>query len=159
MSSGQDILGLSGFTGSLGKAGLAIATTTTAVQIAAPNGNGLDFAIDGVAYHKADTDNISLTATSVQAVSTSCLYMCLLNSSGTLSSVKGNEVLTANLGVVGGTLQWPSFAESLCPIGGFKVALNASTTFTGGTTALDNAGVTDTYYDFGIGIPLAPQTS
>ena len=69
------------------------------------------------------------------------------------------EVLTAELGVIGGSLQWPGPSEDKCPIGGFKVALNASTTFTGATTDLDAAGVTDTYYNFAGGIPNTPVVS
>jgi len=155
--SGQDVLNTSGFTGCLAKAGLGIGSTPAELSLAAPNGAGTDFAIDGIAYHLADDGTVVMTAISVQAVSTSCLYLVLLDSAGTLSTVKGNEVLTADLGVVGGSLQWPIPAADLCPIGGFKVALNASTTFTGATTDLDAAGVTDTYYDFAGGVPLAPQ--
>ncbi len=156
--SGQDVLKNSGFVGALGKAGLAVATTTTQVQIAAPNGASLDFAIDGVAYHKADTDNIAVTAHAQQAVSTSCLYLVQLDSAGALSTKKGVERLTADLGD-NLSLQWPAPDADRCPIGGYKIATNASTTFTNGTTAFDAAGITDTFYDFAVGLPLAPQVA
>ena len=81
-----------------------------------------------------------------------------INSSGTVSTKKGNEELTADLGV-SKNLQWPMPDENLCPIGGYKIALNASTTFTNGTTDHGAAGVTDTYYDFLGGMPLAPQVA
>ena len=45
--SGQDIGKNSGFTGALGKAGLGIGSTASELSIAAPNGAGLDFCIDG----------------------------------------------------------------------------------------------------------------
>ena len=157
--SGQDILANSGVTGCLNKAGLGIGSTPAELSIAAPNGAGVDYAIDGIAYHLADDATVVMTAMAVQAVSTSCLYLVELDSSGTLSTKKGNEILTANLGVVGGTLQWPAPSADKCPIGGFKVATNASTTYTGATTDLDAAGITDTYYDFALGLPLAPQVS
>lgn len=156
--SGQDILVNSGVTGCYSKAGLAEGTNANTIQIAAPNGAGVDFAIDGVAYHKADTDNIAVTAHTVQAVSTSCLYLVQINSSGTVSTKKGTEQLTASLGDRL-SIQWPMPDEDKCPIGGYKVATNASTTFTNGSTDLGAAGITDTYYDFIGGIPLAPQTS
>ena len=157
--SGQDTLGFSGQSGAFSKAGLTEGTTSATIQIAAANGAGVDFGIDGNAYHKADTNNITVTAHAIQAVSTSCLYLVQINSAGTVSTKKGNTVLTADLGVIGGSLQWPIPDADSVALGGYKVALNASTTFTNATTDLGAAGVTDTYYDFLGGIPLAPQTS
>ncbi len=156
--SGQDILNNSGVTGCLSKAGLAEGTNAATIQIAAPNGAGIDFAIDGVAYHKADTDNIAVTAHAQQAVSTSCLYLVQINAAGTVSTKKGTEQLTAGLGD-NRALQWPQPDDDQCPIGGYKIATNGSTTFTNGTTDLGAAGITDTLYDFVLGLPLAPQTS
>jgi hypothetical protein len=157
--SGQDTLAFSGQTGSFTKSGLGIGSTPAELSIAAPNGAGIDFAIDGYAYHLADSASTAMSATSVQAVSTSCLYLVELDSSGTLTTKKGTEVLTSKLTAGTDVLHWPNPSADKCPIGGFKVALNASTTFTGATTDLDAAGVTDTYYDFIGGIPNAVQTS
>lgn len=157
--SAQDILGNSGFTGCLSKAGLTIGSTPAELAIAAPNGAGVDYGIDGICYHAADDATVAMSAMSVQAVSTSCLYLVELDSAGALTTKKGNEVLTADLGVVGGSLQWPAPSEDKCPIAGFKVALDSSTTYTGATTDLNAAGITDTYWDFAMGIPLAPQIS
>lgn len=154
----NDPLSLSGRTGCLSKAGLSLATDKNDIQIAAPNGAGVDFAIDGICYHKADTDDIVLTAHAQQAVSTSCLYLVQLDSSGNLSTKKGTERLTANLGD-NLSLQWPLPDEGKCAIGGYKVATNGSTTFTNGTTDLDAAGVTTTFYDFALGMPVAPQVA
>lgn len=152
------ILNISGLTACLAKAGLAEGTTSATIQIAAPNGAGIDYAIHGICYHKADTNNIAVTAHAQQAVSTSCLYLVQIDSSGTVSTKKGKEVLTADLGV-NDSLQWPMPDADLCPIGGYKVALDASTTFTNGTTDLGASGVTDTYYDFGLGLPGSPQVA
>jgi hypothetical protein len=155
----MDIMQNSGFTGVMSKAGLGIGSTPAELSTANPSGTGLEYAIDGLAYYKVDDATVAMSAMSVQAVSTTCLYLVELNAAGTLSTKKGVEVLTANLGVIGGSLQWPLPSEDKCPIGGFKVALNSSTTYTGATTNLDAAGVTDTYYDFAGGIPRAPQVS
>lgn len=156
--SGQDILANSGQTACFSRAGLAEGTNAATIQILAPNGAGIDFAIDGIGYHKADTDNIAVTAHAVQAVSTSCLYLVQISSAGTVSTKKGTEQLTADLGVTQ-SLQWPLPDEDLCPIGGYKIALDSSTTFTNGTTDHGAAGVTDTYYNFLGGMPLAPQVA
>lgn len=156
--SGQDILNNSGLTGCFAKAGLAEGTNANTIKIAAPNGAGIDYVIHGVAYHKADTDNIAVTAHAQQAVSTSCLYLVQINAAGTVSTKKGTEQLTASLGD-NLSIQWPNADADSCPIGGYKVATNASTTFTNGSTDLGAAGITDTYYDFIGGMPLAPQVA
>ena len=157
--SGQDTLAFSGQSASFTKAGLGIGSTPAELSIAAPNGNGIDFAIDGIAYHLVDDATVAMSAMSVQAVSTSCLYLVEIDSNLALTTKKGVEVLTTDLGVVGGTLQWPVPSADKCAIGGFKVATNGSTTYTGATTDLDVGGITDSYFDFIGGIPLAPQTS
>jgi hypothetical protein len=152
-----DLLAQSGFTGSFSKAGLAEGTNSATIAIAAPNGAGVDYAVNGIAYHKADTDNIAMTALPVQAVSTTCLYLVQI-AGGTVSIVKGNEVLTANLGIEN-NCQIPMPDENNCPLGYIKVETNDSTTFTSGTTDLGAAGITDTYVDFMGGIPTKPVSA
>lgn len=156
--SGQDLLANSGQTACYSKAGLAEGTNANTIKTVAPNGAGVDFAIDGIGYHYADTDNIAVTAHGVQAISTSCLYLVQINAAGTVSTKKGNEELTADLGV-SRSLQWSMPDDGNCPIGGYKIATDASTTFTNGTTDHGAAGITDTYYDFLGGMPLAPQVA
>jgi hypothetical protein len=153
----MDLLANSNFTGSVAKAGLTIGGTSTKIKIAAPNGAGVDFAIDGIGYHKADTDNIAVTAHAAQADDTTCLYLVQIDSDGTVSTKKGNEVLTADLGITN-SCQWPSPDADNCPIGGYKVVTDGGT-FTNGTTALDDGTITDTYIDFLMGMPGKPQTS
>jgi hypothetical protein len=157
--SGQDLAQNSGFTGCLTKVGLGIGSTPAQLSTATPNGtSGSTYAIDGIAYYLVDDATVVMSAMAVQAVSTSCLYLVMLDASGNLTTKKGVERLTAELGVTA-SLQWPQPDVDTCPIGGFKVALDASTTYTGATTDLDASGVTDTYYDFAHGIPLAPQVA
>ncbi len=142
----------------LSKAGLAIGSGDAKdLDIAAPNGAGVDFAINGILYHKADAADIAITAATAQAVSTSCIYLVTLNASGTLATVKGTEVLTADIGVTK-KLDWPEPAADTCPIGAVRVDTNASTTFTAGTTNFSAAGITDTYYDL-FCVPDTPLTS
>ena len=101
-----------------------------------------DYSIDGVLYSKAITDNIALTAAAQQAVLTDCAYLICVDSSGTVSSVKGTEV--AN----GGTLVVPApVSASVCPIGYLKVSLANAATFTAGTTDLSATDVTGTFFN------------
>lgn len=147
-----------GATACFSKAGLAEGTNAATIKTAAPNGAGTDYAIDGLAYEKADTDNIAMTALAVQAADTKCLYLVQIDSAGTVSLVKGDEVLTTDLTNGTKVLQWPRPAAAKCPIGAIKVA-TVAVTFTSGTTDLSAAGITATYYDFAGGMPAAPLTS
>ena len=142
----------------LSKAGLAIGSTPAQVAIAAPNGAGVDFAINGVIYHKADAASVAITAATAQAASYTCIYLVCLNSSGTLSTVKGTAVLTANLTAGTDVLQFPTPTADTCPIGYLKVATAAGYTFTAGTTDLNATGITTTYVDL-LAVPVAPLTS
>lgn len=155
--SGQDILNNSGMTACGAKAGLAEGTNANTIKIVAPNGAGIDFSIDGIAYHKADTDNIAVTAHAAQADLTSCLYLVQIDSDGTISTKKGTERTTTTLGD-NLSLEWPNPDADRCPIGGYKVAVSGGT-FTNGTTDLGDGTVTDTYYDFMFGMPIAPQVA
>jgi hypothetical protein len=130
------------------KAGLAEGTNANTIKLAAPNGAGVDYLIDGLFYHKADTDNIALTVCAPQADLTTCLYLVQLNTNGDVSIVKGTDHPTHKLADGGsGSLAWPKPTVGCCPIGAFKV-VNVGGTFTTGTTDLGAATVTDTYYDF-----------
>lgn len=141
----------------LSKAGLAIGSNAAKAQIKAPNGAGVDFAIKGLLYHKKDTDDSILFTGLAQADLTTCLYLVCLNAAGTVSVVQGTPVLSAALCAGNSVLHWPEPAADTCPIGAIKLAMSGGA-FTGATTALDDASVTDTYYDFCL-IPEAPLTS
>jgi len=143
----------------LSKAGLIKHTGSVAtITIAAPNGAGVDFAINGILYHKADTTNIALTAAAVQPVLTKCLYAVCLDSSGTLSTVKGTAQLTADLTAGTKVLAWPTPTVDTCCIGALKIQCAVAATFTAGTTLLDASDLTVTYYDL-FAVPVSPLTS
>lgn len=145
----------------LSKAGLAIGdgAKTGTNSFAAPNGAGIDFCIDGIMYHKADAATVApFTAAAQQAVLTKCLYLVCIDSAGAITTVKGDEVLTADL--VAGTkvLRWPALPANKAPVGAVKITLASTATFTAGTTALDATNVTATYYDL-FAVPTASLTS
>lgn len=144
----------------LSKAGLGIHSSAAQFVIAAPNGAGIDFCIKGLAYHKADATALTFTAGhTVQAASTTCLYLVQLDSSGNVSTVQGEQVLTADLSAGTKVLQWPDpTSDSYCPIGAIKIACAVGYTFTHNTTELSATGITETYYDF-FAIPADPLNS
>ena len=138
----------------LSKAGLAInATTKTNIGIAAPNGAGVDYCIGGALYHKADTASIALGAQPTQAADTTCLYLVCLDAAGTVSVVKGKDVVNGS-----GVIYYPDVPAGKCAIGVIKVKTTAAVTFTGGTTAFDATGVTATFTDL-FAVPTAPLAS
>lgn len=141
----------------LSKAGLAIGGTTTKGKILAPNGAGVDYAINGLLYHKADTDDCILFTGITLADLYTNIYLVQLNANGDVSLEEGEAVLTADLTAGNAVLHWPTPDASKCPIGAIKLAMSAGA-FTGGTTNLSDGTVTDTYYDF-MAVPVEPVTS
>jgi len=145
----------------LSKAGLAIGdgAKTGTNSFAAPNGAGVDFVINGILYHKADAATVApFTADSAQGLLTKCLYLVCIDSSGTITTVQGEPVLTADLVAGNDVLRWPTPTANTCPVGAVKIQTTTSYNFTPGTTALDATGVTATYYDL-FSIPVAPLTA
>lgn len=137
----------------LAKALLAEGTNAATIKTT----NAADYAIDGLLYTKAATDNIAMTALAEQVDLTTCLYLVQINASGTVSIVKGEEVLTEELANDEVVAKWPDPAADNCPLGGFRIVTSGAT-FTSGTTDLGAAGITDTFYDF-FAVPPAGLTS
>lgn len=150
-----------GVTMCLTKAGLAIGDgAKTGPAIVSPVGAGIDFVINGYVYHKADAATVlPLTAATVQPVLTTCMYLMCVDADGTVTSVQGTPVLTASLTAGTATLDIPEPSANTCPFGAVKIACASTATFTPGTTALDAANITETYYDFAGGLPSRPRTS
>lgn len=137
----------------LGKAGLVVGSDTAKVQIAAPNGAGVDFAIGGYLYHKGDTDDCFTLSGSIQTVLYTCIYLLSLDKTGTAHCTQGKEVLTADITSGKTPLEFPAAPVDCCAIGAIKV--NASgALFNPGTTAL-GTGNTVVYYDL-FAVPDAP---
>ncbi len=142
----------------LSKAGLAIGSTKTGVAIAAPNGAGVDFAIDGILYHKADAASTAVTAAQTVATLKTAIMLILLDSSGTLSTVMGTA--STNAGITAGSevIVWPTPTASTCCIGALKIKNASASTFTTGTDDFDATSITTTYIDLCL-IPPQPLTS
>lgn len=147
---------------SLGCAGMAVAGTPalSAYKIT----NILAYLIAGLTYIKAATDNIAWTLLTGQsafvalAASQQSVFFFWLDSAGNARVTQGPVVASANASTYrAGFFEWPSDLAGYACIGAAKVACNASGAFTPGTTALNAANMTVTYYnagpDYGVGIP------
>ena len=95
---GADGKAMAGQTACFAKAGLDEGTNSATIKILAPNGAGIDFAIDGIGYHKADTDNIAITAHAEQAAASKCLYLVQIDSDGLVSTKKGGGYKITTVG-------------------------------------------------------------
>lgn len=132
----RDVIG----TFASGKAGLAEGTNSATIKTTST----ISFSIAGILYSLAATDNIAVTATGVQAISTTLLYLVCVNAAG--------AVLT----VVGTATDLPAVPSGYCPIGAFKIVTDASHTFTPGTTDMSAAGITATFVDLRMATVSAP---
>lgn len=130
-----------GVTMNFGNGGLDEGTNANTIQAAA----AFDYAIAGVMYTEAITDNIAMTACATQAALTTCLYLVSINAAGTHTITKGREVVTADLASGKDALQWPTCPAANCPWGAIRIETAAATTFTSGTTDLSAANITETY--------------
>lgn len=124
--------------------------------------NAITFSVNGVMYSKAilSAQSIAVTHNSygnaggayVQPSSTTVFYTLALDSSGnvtvTQGSYAGQDLSSLNMGTSArGSGAIPNSPANTTPFGVIKIATGASATFTAGTTALDAAGVTATYFD------------
>ncbi len=145
-----------GGTVSLGKAGLAVGSNTAKAKILVPGSiAGMFFAIKGLIYYVASTDDAVVLTGSAQTALYTNLYLVCISATNVITVVQGTQVLTADLTAGKSVLEWPEPTANTCPIGAIKVA--ATSTFTPGTTAL-GTGNTPTYYDF-FAVPDTPITA
>ena len=131
----------------LEKPGLAEGTTSATIQFTA----GADYAINGIIFNKAVTNNIPVTPHEAQEPGTSCIYAVQVDDTGVVSTVKGREVETAELGR-GLQLEWPRAEERQCLFGAYRVDTDLVTSFVNGTTDLSATGITTKFFDLA-GVP------
>ena len=132
------------------------------------------YTVDGVMYSKAALAAQSMAVTHgcfgevvaagpaafVQPVLTTVFYVVALNAAGTVAIVQGcfagqNITFANDLSkVIVGNGAIPDEPAGYTAIGVIKVALAGAATFTPGTTALDAANVTATYFD----VTILPAT-
>lgn len=149
-----------GVTAAFASAGLAEGTNANTFKIAAPNGAGVDFAIDSLGYHKADTDNIAFSAGHSEIADLyTGIFLVQVDSGGTVSTKQGTSVLTAKLEVGDEALYFPEADAGKCPLGAIRVKNASGSGWTAAADDLGEASVTDTYYNFVGGVPARPLGS
>jgi len=118
------------------------------------------FCIEGLGYlYTGAATVMPLTAVATpQAALTKCLYLMVVDSALAVTSVKGREVLVADLVAGNDVLEWPEVPANKVAFGAVKIETGA-VTFTPGTTAMDAASITETYYNIVGGAPCKPLQS
>lgn len=149
---------------SLGCAGMAVAGTPALSAFKVTN--ILHYLIAGLAYIKAATDNIAwaifvatpaLAFTSL-AASQQSVFFFFIDAAGAITVMQGKVVVgSTGASYVPGAFEWPGDDPTRACIGAVKVNCNASGAFVPGTTALNAANMTVTFYnaafDYGVPIP------
>lgn len=125
----------------LSDGGVGIATTKSKVRSNAT----IAYTVNGEFFSKASTDDLWTLTGGNLADGYKRTYLLLLDSAGAASVSASNDVLAA------GTVTLPAFPASKAVVGSVTVATSGAA-FVPGTTLLDAATVTDTYFD---GVPAA----
>ena len=145
----------SGFTGALSYALLAEGTNANTFKTT----NTAVYAINGVIYSKAATDNIAFSSghTSL-AAGDSCLFGVFLDSAGNFTTGQGNIVKTADITAKKEALKLPVVPADKALIGSIRVQCDNSAVFVPNTTDLGATDVVDTYLHY-CGQPSQPLAS
>lgn len=120
--------------GCFAPAGLDVGTNAQTIKFT----TAITYAINGVLYAKAITDNIAMTACAIQATDTYCLYLITIDSGGTVKITKGTAVATD-------TAVLPARPANEAVVGYMKIVTASAATFTCGTDDLPKANVTATF--------------
>ena len=134
-----------------GKGGLAKHGTTHENVL---TGAGVPYSINGVMYSKAATAELDLSALTMlagtglpllaapaQPAGTACVYLLLLDASGTVKVLPGLPAPAS------GPCPCPGLLPDHAPLGAIKVVNGTVNPFVIGTTALNTASLTVTYVD------------
>lgn len=128
------------------------------------NTGAIIYSVDGIMYTKAALSAQSIAVTHnytgttggayVQPANTTVIYVLALDASGNVAVVQGTyagqDLSQRSMGATAkGTGAIPDAPAGYTPVGAIKVATGA-VTFTAGTTALDAASVTATYFDLAV---------
>lgn len=112
------------------------ATDTANIEV----NNSFNYVVDGVIYSSASTADVTFSTTAAQAGSTYCKYLVSVDADGVYTITKGLEKSYTGLTKI------PALPDGGCPVGYILIATSTNS-FTGGTSKLSSANVTDTYYD------------
>jgi hypothetical protein len=126
----------------LSDGGAGIGTTTSKVRSNAT----ISYTINGEFKSKAATDDLWTLTGAVIPAGQKRTYLLLLDSAGAATVAASDTVLAA------GTVTLPAWPADKAIVGSVTVSNGSGGNFTPGTTALNAASITTTYFD---GVPAA----
>jgi hypothetical protein len=115
------------------------------------------YAINGLTYTLTSGDGDVKLDDNTVAAGYTALFLVLVNASGTITVVKSDEVDNDELTAGSAVIHWPEPTVNTCPIGAIKIKNASASVFTGGTTLLDAASITTTFYNL-FSVPTNPLT-
>lgn len=144
------------FGGNFTLASAALAQGTAAAAI---NHGAFAYANDGQIRSQSAGTSVAYSAgmPNVSPASTRLFLWCV-NAAGTVSSVAGPEVLTADLTAGRAALQYPVAPRGTTPFGATRVQNASASPFVPGTTAHNAANITTTYINL-FSVPAEPIRS
>lgn len=98
--------------------------------------NTIAFGIDGHTGSQTTQTNVAVGG-AVLPVSSFRFYLMVIDTNGVVTAIPSDD----------NSNYLPAIPASKAPIGAFKIATDATHTFTPGLTSLNGTGITDTYYD------------
>lgn len=120
--------------------GAPTTTATVAETIIGPKGvktaNTFMFGIDGHTGSQTTQTNVALTGDTLP-ISSFRWYLAVIDTAGAVTMIPSEDNLN----------DLPAIPANKAPIGALKIVTDATHTFIPGTTSLNAAGITDTYYD------------
>lgn len=126
--------------------------------------NALNYVLDGIfKTAKGATAAISFSAghatlNPLAAVAQQCMFGLYLDSAGNFTTVQGKIVPALEVSGALNAVPTPGSKKSLCLVGMIEIATTAAASFIPGTTNLDAAGITATYFDC-MNLPANLQTT
>ncbi len=118
----------------------------------------IPYCIDGLTYTLTSGDGDIQFDDNTVTDEYTAMFLAVIDSSGTITVVKGVEVANSDITNESNVIKWPEPTVDTCPICGMTIKNASGAVFTGGTTLLDASGITFTAYNL-FQIPPQPRTS
>lgn len=146
----------------LTKTGLRGMTETAAKFNSASTPALINFAIEGVMYNAVADTAVNNAAWSsgheVVGANNACVFAVWINAGNTVTTTQGPQVSQVDVAASRAVVPLPPVVADKALLGLIKVSTNNGQTFTAGTSCLNAANTTVTYYDTAF-MPSKPFTS
>jgi hypothetical protein len=140
----------------LGKCGFTIDANANDAEI----DTAVSYMINGVLYTlgtdaaldiSADVTNLAEITVAPLPTGYTQIFVFEVDAAGAYTVAAGKQVANADITAGTALADWPSLtSEIVCPFGAIKIVNTSVGDFILGTTLMDVAGITETFYDIGV---------